>query len=318
MSSNKRIRMLNSKKLLAISALLSSSHAHAILAAPVCSSGDIGGQVFLDLPVDGDKVAKYGIKEAYEPGLEGISVAVIDSNGISQSATTDAAGLWSIDSPNFPVRVEYSWNEKWLQNAPSGSVSNTSVQFVEASDCDTGFGLYDSSMYSQLNPKIAMSSYVNSAAEGNDTPGLVSIPYSSQGLNSAYKDFESIQGIGPQPSVDAKVSQVGSVWGEAWQSNKERLFLSTFLKRHSGMADGSGYVYIMDYSDVENASLKGKFNLQGVTPVNGGAKIDLGSVCRSADCASAAEGTVADDYVLSGLELHDKSHDLDAFAKLEQ
>ncbi len=308
--------MLNGKKLLAISALLSSSHAHAILAAPMCSSGDIGGQVFLDLPVNGDKVAKYGIKEAYEPGLEGISVSVVDNNGNSQSTTTDAAGLWSVDNPSFPVRVQYSWNKTWLQNAPSGSISNTSVQFVTASTCDTGFGLHDSSLYSQVNPKIAMSCYINGAAEGSDEPGLVSIPYSSQGLNNAYENFESIQGTGPRPSVDAKVSQVGSVWGEAWQSNKERLFLSTFLKRHSGMADGPGYVYIMDYSDVENASLMGKFNLQGVTPANGGAEIDLGSICRAAYCANAADNTVTDDYVLSGLERHTKSRDLDAFAKV--
>ncbi len=126
MSSYKPIRVSNSKKLFAISALLSSSQVYAI--PPNCDAGDIGGQVFMDLPVNGATVANtYGAKEANESGLEGISVTVVDANGASQSATTDANGDWTVEAPVFPVRVQFSWSESWLQNSSDGSDSNTSL-----------------------------------------------------------------------------------------------------------------------------------------------------------------------------------------------
>ena len=132
MSRYKPIRMSNSKKLFAISALLSSSQVYAI--PPNCDAGDMGGQVFMDLPVNGVSVANtYGAKEANESGLEGISVTVVDANGASQSVTTDANGDWTVEAPVFPVRVQFSWSESWLKNSSGGSDSNTSLQFVAAS-----------------------------------------------------------------------------------------------------------------------------------------------------------------------------------------
>lgn len=321
MSRYKPIRMSNSKKLFAISALLSSSQVYAI--PPNCDAGDMGGQVFMDLPVNGVSVANtYGAKEANESGLEGISVTVVDANGASQSVTTDANGDWTVEAPVFPVRVQFSWSESWLKNSSGGSDSNTSLQFVAASACDANLGLHDPSVYSQTNPDIALACYVNGTGVGSSEPGLVSTAYTSTGLNSQYTEYPAdpppdplVQGTGPVPSSDATVDEVGASWGVAWQAGQSRLFLSTFLKRHSGMADGPGYVYVMDYSGA-SASLAHKFDLTGITPANGGSAIDLGAICRDAACASNGGNTGdATDYELS-VGKTTRNRDLDAFAKV--
>ena len=84
----------------------------------------------------------------------------------------------------------------------------------------------------------------------------------------------------PAARMDALISQVGSVWGEAYHQTQKHIYFGTFLKRHVGMADRPGYIYNFDYSGT-TPSYTGKFNLQGATPNNGGATIDLGTVCRS-------------------------------------
>jgi hypothetical protein len=114
---------------------------------------------------------------------------------------------------------------------------------------------------------------------------------------------------------DATIEEIGSVWGNAWQKTKKRAFFSSFLKRHVGFADGPGFVYAFDYASTGVPFFK-KFNLQGVAPANGGAVIDLGTVCRSAACAGNAGNTgIVADYEMP-LATNVKFVDLDAFAKV--
>lgn len=291
--------------LFALSALLNSQQVYAA----VCDAAtDVGGNVFFDLPVDGAATANtYGVKDGNEFGLEGITVTVVDAVGTSRDATTENSGDWVVSGATFPVRVQFSWNENWLKNSPDAAESKTSLQFIAASGCSVSLGLHDPSDYSQTNPDIALTSYINGSGEGSGDPGLVSTPYTSSGLNKNYFDNAKHITQGPIPSTDATVDEIGSAWGAAWQVNKKRLFLSTFVKRHVGMADGPGYVYVKDYS--ATSLPLAKFNLAGVTPNNGGDTIDLGTICRDATCGTEV------DNVLS-VDKGTPSIDLDAFAKV--
>ena len=291
--------------LFALSALLNSQQVYAA----VCdATTDVGGNVFFDLPVDGAATANtYGVKDGNEFGLEGITVTVVDAVGTSRDATTENSGDWVVSGATFPVRVQFSWNENWLKNSPDAAESKTSLQFIAASGCSVSLGLHDPSDYSQTNPDIALTSYINGSGEGSGDPGLVSTPYTSSGLNENYFDNAKHITQGPIPSTDATVDEIGSAWGAAWQVNKKRLFLSTFVKRHVGMADGPGYVYVKDYS--ATSLPLAKFNLAGVTPNNGGDAINLGTICRDATCGTEV------DNVLS-VDKGTPSIDLDAFAKV--
>lgn len=271
-----------------------------------CGTGDVGGTVYLELPIkansSGQESNEYGSRQTdNEAGLANIDVKVIDKNGAVQSATTDSTGAWSVTAPAFPVRVEFSPSTH-LFSGPVGTQSKTSVQFLTSSNCNVDMGLQYPEDHSQMLPRLAISNYIAGTGVNETEPALSSYLYDA---NASY-----------QGQSMAAVSEIGSVWGLAWQANKKRLFGATVLKRHVGIRDGLGYVYVFDQSQHPAGSLVSSFNLQGVAPTNGGAAIDLGSVCRDATCANQAGNTgVASDYVLPD-DRTQPSVDLDAFFKV--
>ena len=279
-----------------------------------CVTGNTGGTVWRDYNND-------GIKDASETqGVSGVTVKAFDCNGTLLGTTTsDANGQYTFStftpSVSNKIRLEFSGIPTPYKASGSGSGNGTDVRFVSATGCAYDFGINNPSDYCQTNPQYVLPCYVNGTTTGtgaNDA-AVIATPYSSTGLNSAYADFNGTQGTGPVARMDALISQVGSVWGEAYHQTQKHIYFGTFLKRHVGMADGPGYIYNFDYSGT-TPSYTGKFNLQGATPNNGGAAIDLGTVCRSAACAGSGTGITAD-YVLST----DKALpniDLDAFGKI--
>jgi uncharacterized repeat protein (TIGR01451 family) len=286
------------------------------IASAACNTGDAGGVAYLELPVapGGQTANTYGQREANEPGLAGITVKVTDNAGTEQVATTDASGNWSVAAPAFPVRVEFI-PSAGLQSGAAGSQSQSSVRFLDATSCNTDIGFQHPEDYSQPNPRVVIPVYRSGTGDGSTDEAIHSFPRSNTGLNSTYTDSNGTQGTGPVPDVDALIGAVGSTWGIGWQADKKRVFAASFLKRHTGIQNGLGYVYVLDEKTVPG-TLTGKFNLQGVTPANGGAAIDLGSVCRDASCATAAgmTGNVSD-YELPA-DKGSPSVDLDAFYKV--
>lgn len=83
-------------------------------------------------------------------------------------------------------------------------------------------------------------------------------------------------GVGYPVSL-ATPAEIGTVWGVAYQRTQDRVFTASFLRRHAAMADGPGYVYIVDPA----TGVVGQFNLAGVTPANAGTPINVGSVTRT-------------------------------------
>jgi uncharacterized repeat protein (TIGR01451 family) len=275
-----------------------------------CTNGtDVGGTVFQELPFDGATGNTYGDKDTNENGIENVTVNLLDASGATHSTITDANGAWdsSGTSLTYPVRVEFSWAQSWLESSPDGNDSATSVQFAPASDCNLDFGLYVPADYHSGGlPDYVIPSYVNGdgTGDGASDASLYEAPYTATGLNGSG---------GTTPTQVADVSELGAVWGEAYHKDNKRLYISALMKRHVGFANSPGSIYVVDYSTATPNYL-GTFDLQGVTPGNGGAAIDFGSVCRASTCAASGTG-IASDYELPSSK-GSPNIDLDAFSKV--
>ena len=279
-----------------------------------CEAGNTGGSVWKDYDND-------GVKDGSETqGVSGVTVNVYDCNGtLVATTTTDYLGQYTFTtltpSTVNKYRIEFSNIPPQYKPTFNGTNGRTDVQFISAASCTVNLGLNNPVDYCQTNPRYVLPCYVNGLTTGNaaSDAALVSVPYASTGLNSAYTNYDGTQGTGPAARVDALISQIGSVWGEAYHQTQKHLYFGTFLKRHVGMADGPGYIYNFDYNGT-TPTYTGKFDLQGAIPNNGGAAIDLGTVCRSAACAGSGTG-IAADYTLPTSKLT-PNVDLDAFGKV--
>jgi SdrD B-like domain len=271
--------------------------------AQICTNGpnNIGGIAFMDFNEN-------GIKDVNEGFQQGIVVNVFDCNGaLVQTSTTDFSGNWSVTvatppSSTVKYRVEFSipntLTVNGLKPSANGTSNRTSVQFISAATCSANFGVNYSTNYCQPNPPIAIPCYEPGnlvyGATGNTNKGLVTIPYNSSGATPT-----GITGV-------TGLNEIGTVWGMGFQTQNKRLFASTFLKRHSGLGPrGMGGVYVFDFSGAGTPFLTNSFDLQGVTPANGGAAINLGTVTRT----GSADFTLPNDNITPSI-------DLDAFAKI--
>uniref|UniRef100_UPI0037518D2D SdrD B-like domain-containing protein n=1 Tax=Flavobacterium sp. TaxID=239 RepID=UPI0037518D2D len=278
-----------------------------------CGITDVGGKVFMDLPMNGSILGVYGVKASNEPGMSGITVKITDTNGTITNKTTDALGNWYVAAPVFPVKIEFTWKTVYptFESSISGTNSKTSVQIINSSTCSADFSLHDPTYFSGNNPYIATTCFASGLVTGTAAPdaAIVSIRYNTTGLNAMYSNYNGVQGTGLLPQIDATISQVGSVYGMAYQKSKKRMFFSTFLKRHVDILDGPGYIYVLNYT-TNPATYLTKFNLNGIVPSNGTVALAFGTVCRSGAC-----GSPASDYTLKA----DKTQptiDLDAYGKV--
>jgi hypothetical protein len=264
--------------------------------------GAVGGKVYLELPATGSNTNTYGVKDTNEPGIAGVKVVVTDSSGASEEVTTGADGSWS-STLSAPVRVEFKDWPAYLDSAPYGGGSATSVQFVGSDSSDINFGLHDVNDYTgSATPDYVTNIALNGSNIGLDVMDVVVNHYADNGLNSDFTNKAGDQGKGPNPRVDAKGEDVGSVWGEAYNSSKKNLYISSVLQRHVGFANGNpGRVWILDYSAGSTPSTH-YIDLQGVSG------IDLGSITRVNSGDGSTDNGLPDDATTP-------NHDLDAYAK---
>ena len=285
----------------------------ADVATCAASANCLGGKAFEDFNCN-------GTENTSEPGVQGVQVVVYDcENNPVDTVWTDSDGDWQLCglTDGEAYRVEFILPENiacWASPTHSGSDNGTDVQFLTAPAC-TKFSLSSPTDYCDSIPRIAVSCFENGDPTGNTNPGLVSFNYSASGLPSNYQGGTGINGIAENPINEATIADIGAVHGTGWQANQQRLFTAALLKRYSGLKDGPGYVYTIDFSTGGAATPVG-FNLDGINPSNGGTAINLGTVCRDASCANDVGNTgFASDYELANSPL-DQSIDLDAFAKV--
>ena len=172
-----------------------------------CMVGDVGGTVFRELPANGLANANvYGTMDANEFGQPGITVTVTDLNDIVQTTTTDANGAWSVTPAAYPVRVEFSWTDLFLE-ATTGVTNNQIVRIEGATNCAIDLGVQYPSDYAQAMPEVLINCYVPGDPLGGGTSGtldaLISFPYGRTGTL-------------PEPDKDALMSEIGATWGLAY------------------------------------------------------------------------------------------------------
>lgn len=279
----------------------------------------ITGTVYRDLNANGTRQTAGSFTE---PGVTGVTVKAFDDDDPiatpTATATTTSGGTYTLSglTSGKKYRLEFSWSDNLMFPGASGG---TSVQVVTAPATAINAELNYPEDYCQTTPLVSLPCYVNGLTTGNAStdPAVISVAFDATGLNPAYSNYNGDPGTGPMPSMYATIGNVGAVWGGTYDPVRERLFYGTLLKRHSGMADGPGYIYVATYaSGTGMGSYAGKFNLHGVTPANGGAAIDFGTVCRGGSCISAAGNTgISADYTLPS-DKNNPSVDLDAYKKV--
>ena len=210
----------------------------------------VSGKVFKDFNANG--IQTTAAPDPIEPGLKDVTVNAYDATGTALTpVTTSTSGDYSISGGTAPYRVEFILPPSYY--ASKGDVSNTTVQFL-ATGGTANLGVNYPNDYCQANPPIATTSFIN----GDPTTGgtaagfqaIVSVPYNASGKDTDGNIFNSNVIQTPlNPNKDADGSQVGSVWGLAYQRETQKLFAASFLKRHAGFGpDGIDAIYSISYS----------------------------------------------------------------------
>jgi uncharacterized repeat protein (TIGR01451 family) len=195
--------------------------------APVTAAGTtngaVSGVVFRDSDLDG--VRDLGL----DIGVGGITVEAFDADGDAVGSTTSLPdGTYTLTvtaAADDAVRVEFSGLPAYLRSGPLGPDSGSSVQFAVLGASDVDFGVANPASFCQDNPTLALNCF---SAGPNDRPDDVTrlIPYSASGQDPAL-----------QTGISDAIG-VGSVYGVAYQRSTGRVFVSSYLKRHTGVGPG--------------------------------------------------------------------------------
>ncbi|WP_158550033.1 SdrD B-like domain-containing protein [Runella aurantiaca] len=277
---------------------------NAPAACPItaCSGNNIGGVVFKDFNDN-------GVKETGESaGIASVLVKGIACDGTVYTGTTDGYGYYSLPVPanKYPVRVEFGNVPSVYKLGINGTNSRTSVQFVSAPACNVNLGLINPIDYCTDNnlrifvPCFAygdplLTSGATSANLSGNADALASIPYGiTAGVSTTNALFFDEKGI-------AKASQIGTIWGLAYNKYTKRLFQSAVLKRHAGLGpQGLGGLYVTNYT---NAATPTTTSFLNVTTDLG---VSVGTIANNS--GSGGRGLQADKTL--------PSRDNDAFSKI--
>lgn len=280
--------------------ILSIAVASFVYPGQAAPNGTITGTVFSDIDSD-------GVKDAAEVGVAGVAIAAHNAAGMAGSAVSSANGTYTLSTTGSgPYRLEFT-------NIPAGfdpsrvqaGSNGTSVQFV-ADGATADYAVILACEYCQADPDLVTPIHRNGT--GSTAAGLVGFPFASSSNTT------------PAETIIDTTANAGSVWGEAYARISKTLYVSSFLKRHVAFADSPAHVYIYDATG-GSVTPNGSFTLQGVAPTNGGAPIDLGSVCRQ----SLTDGdpnescdplTLAASRYTLPATVTSPNWDMDAFAKV--
>ncbi|OQX02945.1 MAG: hypothetical protein BWK73_41050 [Thiothrix lacustris] len=227
------------------------SIAWVVLAAQ-SSWADTTGKAFSDF--DGD-----GVQDAGEVGRAGIIVKAfkVGSTAEVATATTDATGAYSlvVSAAEYPVRLEFSFptDTCGLDSAldfpaANGDKYGTSVQFANVDGETHNFIFnYPADFSTENNPRVFLPKMINgdplAGGDAGNAPAVVSFHYQDTGIAA---NSERGGGAAPAYEIAAIQKQVGSVYGNAYSRQAKKVFVSAFMKRHSGMGPlGGGGIYML-------------------------------------------------------------------------
>ena len=185
-----------------------------------CSdSQSIGGTVYFDDDSNG--------QQTNEEGLEDIEVILYScaENDDPQTTSTSEDGKFSFSNINANSKYQLVFNisEDFGFFESSSLHNNSTVRNITGPSCDINLGLThsQSTTVNDTDVKLFVPCYVHGAplaGSADDTESLLEIPYS-----------------GGEAKILARSSEVGSLWGLAWEPNSETMYASAVLRRHSGL-----------------------------------------------------------------------------------
>ena len=197
----------------------------------------VDGTVFRDYDED-------GVRDGDEPGVPNVTVSVYDASGNSASTTTDNLGAYVIlNTDGAPgnlsgeVRVEFTLpTDGSLDFFEAGTAGGTTVQFVNiTTGAQPVVGVNNPAQYSQPDPQVALARF---------EPGLYSDP-GNAGVEAVNSHAYSANGTGQTLTPIALTSQVGTIYGMAYEATSGVLWGSAYIRRGAslGPTDSTGTIY---------------------------------------------------------------------------
>ncbi|MCB0126150.1 MAG: hypothetical protein KDE58_28025, partial [Caldilineaceae bacterium] len=212
------------------------------------SNGQLDGT---DVPVADVTVTMYG------PDGTACGSILSDVNG-AYSMTPTCSGPWRVVFTGLPTGTEPS---------PAGTGNDTSTQFVTTSGV-TGldFAVNSPCDYCQENPQTVGPIYTN---------GLRSTaPTNASVVGFAY----NASGAGTPATKLAENEDTGTLYGIAYDRQRELVYASAFLKRHADLGpNGGGAIYQIDPSLPAASATSLLIDINGVTGAADGIVIDTGA-----------------------------------------
>ncbi len=203
-----------------------------VCALALSARADVGGVVYHELPINGATQNTYGVHDVNEPGIGGVTVTVIGTQG-SGTTTTASDGSWSIAGTLGDVRVEFSNLPDGLMTAPA----HAPVRFAADGDMNINVGVIDPVSYlaSTDNPRMIAPIYVNGDAQASGSSAasqnvLFAVPFRND--------------VAQTPLATA--ADIGAVWGNAYHPQSDTLFLAALTKRHAAYGPlGPSGIYVV-------------------------------------------------------------------------
>ncbi len=204
----------------------------------------ITGRVFRDFNSDGTYQTSATAGTYNETGARGMVVTAYNAaNTMVSSATTTAAGTYTLTTGTGAFRIEFTKQQADDFDSFRGAGSGTSVQFASGGATNLNLGInYPANYCGTTNPAMFVACYINGDPLSNTgTAGasanrdvLVSLPYNSSGQTAT-------------ETMVASGKQMGSVYGMAVLRATNKLFVGAFTKRHVGFGPGGpGAIYVTD------------------------------------------------------------------------
>jgi len=218
------------------------------LSAGTAMARQIGGLVYEDVNFNG----------VMDPGTEapvaGVTATLFLETGSVVSAISDASGVWTANvTDNQAIRLEYSNFPAGYAPSLRGADSASSVVFLAGGSSDVGnlrFAVANPDNFCDENPDVVLTCYITGPQAGLTNDTVVLFNYTNR--NDDAHDTVSTAG------------EVGAVFGTAYQSASDIIYLAAFQKRHSGYGPlGPGGVYLVDRT---NASVTNSFDLYSLFP----------------------------------------------------
>ncbi|WP_169921771.1 SdrD B-like domain-containing protein [Spirosoma rigui] len=246
-----------------------------------CTSGNLGGIIWFDYNSN-------GTRESTELArVQGITVKVYNTSGtVVGTSTSDASGNWSVTGiAAYPVRVEFGNIPTYANATYTGTNSRTSVQIVTGASCTVDFGIQNAADYCQTtNPPIVVTCFVNGGIN-TTAPNDVLVKF----------DYNSVE-LPANEGFLAQKSEMGSIYGLAYDRKRKRIYNGAFLKRHAALIEVGG---------VPQLGAIYRVNTDGTSPTL------LVTVSNAGTVASNATRELAPTKLPT-----QPSHDSDAFGKI--